>query len=94
MVYRQHIRYIQARGLQCNPGKLFDCDLSKQIKEWRKQGERIVLLIDENNHPLHKTIYTLLTEMPHWHGRVFSQVLRPKRALHTSFGQISIWWQL
>jgi hypothetical protein len=39
MVYQQHVRYIQERGLQYNPVDLFDHDLSKQIKEWRKQGE-------------------------------------------------------
>ncbi len=33
MVYQQHVRYIQAIGLQCNPVKLFDHDLRKQIKE-------------------------------------------------------------
>jgi hypothetical protein len=43
-VYQQHVRYIQARGLQYNPVDLFDHDLSKQIKEWRKQGKMIVLL--------------------------------------------------
>ncbi len=28
MVYQQHIRYIQVRGLQCNPVEVFDHDLS------------------------------------------------------------------
>ncbi len=36
---------------------LFDLDLSKQIKEWREQGERIVLVIDVNGHLLHKELY-------------------------------------
>jgi hypothetical protein len=61
-VYQQHIRYIQARGLQYNPVNLFDHDLSKQIKEWQKQGERIVLLMDINDHPLHNKFYSTLKE--------------------------------
>ena len=41
---------------------LFDSDLSKQIKEWREQGERIVLVIDINGHPLHNELYPQLQE--------------------------------
>jgi hypothetical protein len=52
-VYQQHVRYIQSRGLLLNPIDLFDSDLSKQIREWRTSGERIVLLMDINGHPLH-----------------------------------------
>ncbi len=51
MVYQQHVQYIQARGLQYISVNLFDHDLSRQIKEWRKQGERIVLLMDIYDHP-------------------------------------------
>ncbi len=58
MVYQQHMRYIQARGMQTNPVDLFDCDLSKQIQEWRKQGERIALLMDVNDHPLQNKFYS------------------------------------
>ncbi len=61
-MYQQHVRYVQARGLQYNPVDLFDHDLSKQIKEWQKQGKRIVLLMDVNNHPLCKKFYSLLKE--------------------------------
>ena len=61
-MYQQHVRYIQARGLKYNPVELFDHDLSKQIKEWRTQGERIVLLMDVNDHPLHNKFYTTLKE--------------------------------
>jgi hypothetical protein len=56
-VYQQHMRYIQSRGLQTDPVTLFDSDLSKQIKEWRSAGERIVLAIDVNGHPLHNDLY-------------------------------------
>ena len=61
-VYQQHVRYIQARGLQCNPVELFDHNLSQKIKEWRKQGKRIILLMDVTDHPLHNNFYTLLNK--------------------------------
>ncbi len=41
---------------------LFDYELSKQIKEWRDQGERVVLVIDVNGHPLHIKLYRQLKE--------------------------------
>ncbi len=62
MVYQQHIRNIQARGLQYNLVDLFNHDLSKQIKEWQKQGKRIVLLMDVNDHPLSNKFYSSLKE--------------------------------
>jgi hypothetical protein len=48
--------------LQYNPVNLFDHDLSKHIKEWRKQGKKIVLLMDVNDHPLCNKFYSLLKE--------------------------------
>lgn len=56
-VYQQHLRYIQSHGLQTDPVTMFDTNLSKQIKEWRGAGERIVLVIDVNGHPLHNNLY-------------------------------------
>jgi hypothetical protein len=61
-VYQQHMRYIQSQGLQTDPVTLFDSDLSKQIKEWRGAGEKIVLAIDVNGHPLHNDLYRQLQE--------------------------------
>ncbi len=61
-VYQQHMRYIQIRGLQTDPVTLFDSDLSKQIKEWKHAGERIVLVINVNGHPLHNDLYRQLRE--------------------------------
>ena len=51
-VYQQHLRYIQSCDLETDPVSLFDVDLSKQIKEWRGAGERIVLAMDVNAHPM------------------------------------------
>jgi hypothetical protein len=62
MVYQQHVCYVQSRGLQTDPVSLFDTDLSKQIKEWRGLGERIVLVIDVNSHPLHNDLYLQLQD--------------------------------
>jgi len=39
---------------------LFDRDLAKQIKEWRKAGERIVLVMDVNDNPLTSRFYQQL----------------------------------
>ncbi len=61
-VYQQHMQYIQTRGLQTDPLTLFHYNLSKQIKEWRHAGERIVLVINVNGHPLHIDSYRQLQE--------------------------------
>jgi hypothetical protein len=55
-VYQQHLRYIQSHSLQTEPVAMFDTNLSKQIKEWRGAGKRIVLVIDMNGHPLHNNL--------------------------------------
>ncbi len=51
-IYQQQLCYIQMHGLNCSPVELFDKDLAKQTKEWRKLGERIVLVMDINDHHL------------------------------------------
>ena len=59
-IYQQQLRYIQAHGINCSPVELFDRDLAKQIKEWRKSRERIVLMMDVNDHPLTSKFYQQL----------------------------------
>ena len=59
-IYQQQLRYIQAQGINCFPVELFDRDLAKQIKEWRKSGERVVLVMDVNDHPLTSKFYQQL----------------------------------
>jgi hypothetical protein len=61
-VYQQHLRYIQSRGLEMDLVAMFDANLSNQIKEWRGAGERIVLVINVNGHPLHNNLYRQLQE--------------------------------
>jgi hypothetical protein len=60
MIYQQQLCYIQAHGIDCSPVELFDRDLAKQIKEWIQSGERIVLVMDVNNHPLNSKFYQRL----------------------------------
>jgi hypothetical protein len=48
--------------LQTDPVALFDTNLSKQIKEWRGAGERIVLAIDVNSHLLKNDLYWQLQD--------------------------------
>jgi hypothetical protein len=59
-IYQQQLRYIQAHGIDCSPVELFDRDLAEQIKEWRQSRERIVLVMDVNNHPLRSKFYQWL----------------------------------
>jgi hypothetical protein len=59
-IYQQQLRYIQKRSLNCSPIELFDKDLAKQTKEWRKLGERIALVMDANDHPLNSKFYQWL----------------------------------
>jgi hypothetical protein len=54
------MRYIQSRGLATNPVDLFDQDITKQIKEWRGKGERMLIMMDINDHPLRNKFYTKL----------------------------------
>jgi hypothetical protein len=53
-IYQQQLHYIQAHG--------FNRDLAKQFKEWRKSGERIVLVMDVNDHPLTSKFYQQLRQ--------------------------------
>ncbi len=59
-IYQQQLCYIQKRGLTCSPVELFDKDLVQQIKEWMDKGERIVLLMDVNDHLLNSKFYQQL----------------------------------
>jgi hypothetical protein len=61
-MYQQQLHYIQAHGINCSPVELFDRDLVKQIKEWRKFGERIVLVMDVNDHPKTSKSYQQLRQ--------------------------------
>jgi hypothetical protein len=89
-VYQQHVPYIQSRGLPLNPIELFDSDLSKQIREWRTSGERIVLLMDVNKHPFHNKLYNRFkaeqTEMEEFSHKCWG----PKEPYTHTWGKYSI----
>jgi hypothetical protein len=51
-IYQQQIRYMQLHNITGTPQQLFDKDLLHQCKLWRKSGERIILLLDANEHVL------------------------------------------
>ena len=51
-IYQQQIWYMQLHNIMETPQQLFDKDLLHQCKLWHKSGERIILLMDPNEHVL------------------------------------------
>jgi hypothetical protein len=49
-VYQQQIRYVQENGISMTPKKLFESDFLGQIKRWRDAGEKLIIMIDMNEH--------------------------------------------
>ena len=47
-VYRQQRRYFREKGIQACPRALFRRDLLACLKEWRNQGDRLILMMDAN----------------------------------------------
>ncbi len=45
-----------------SPINLFDNNLSKQGKEWRGKGKRVIILMDINDHPLQNKFYRKLKD--------------------------------
>jgi len=52
-IYQQHLRHIQEKGLDTTPLRMFAVDILAVLRTWRKQGDRIILLMDANEHILH-----------------------------------------
>lgn len=50
MIYQQQVRYIQKAGLGLSPSDLFKQDIINQIQLWQQCGERILLMINLNEH--------------------------------------------
>jgi hypothetical protein len=46
--YQQQLRYIQIHNLRTTPRKLLKDDLLQQLRVWRANGERIILMMDAN----------------------------------------------
>ncbi len=49
-IYQQHLRHIQTNRLGTNPKQLFQNNLIRALKKWISHGERILLLMDINEH--------------------------------------------
>lgn len=52
-VHQQHIRYMQEVGIDgYSPRQLFESDLLNQLRVWRAHGDRLILMMDANEHVL------------------------------------------
>jgi len=49
-VYKQQERFIHLKGLNTNPKAMFREDLLEILRRWRKNGDRVVLIMDANEH--------------------------------------------
>ncbi len=54
--YQQHMHYIQASGLSCNPRSLFQADILHAAGHWLEYGDRIIIFIDINKHIITGTL--------------------------------------
>jgi hypothetical protein len=52
MIYQQQLRYIQTHGLDSTPLHLFTVDFVTQLQVWQRQGDRLLLFMDMNEHIL------------------------------------------
>ena len=52
-VYQQHVRYMQETGLEgYTPRQLFEEDFLNQLRVWRMNGDRLIVMMDANEHVL------------------------------------------
>jgi hypothetical protein len=51
-IYQQHLRYIQAHGLDSTPRKVFQADTLATIGRWVEYGDRIIIFIVMKEHIL------------------------------------------
>ena len=47
-VYKQQWRYIQEKGLKTNPKSMFREDLLHALRQWKQEGDRLILMMDAN----------------------------------------------
>ena len=47
---------MQQNGIPGTPVQMFDKDLSEQILQWKRTGERLLLLMDVSGNPLHNNL--------------------------------------
>jgi hypothetical protein len=51
-IYQQQFRYIQNHGLDSMPSCLFTIDFVAQLQVWQRQGDRLLVFMDMNEHIL------------------------------------------
>ena len=49
-VYKQQERFIQEKGLRTDPKVMFREDLLAVLQRWQEKGDRVVLVINMNEH--------------------------------------------
>ena len=59
--YQQTLTFIHDNNLRCTPQQLWLHDFLKQVRCWRKQGERLTIFLDENEHILKSALHEALT---------------------------------
>lgn len=59
-VYQQQLRAMQDAGLSGSPRSLFEKDFVRQCKQWRKEGDRLFLFVDANEHVTKGRLFSLL----------------------------------
>ncbi len=60
-MYQQQVWYMQLHNLKGSQQQLFDKDLLYQCKSWCKSEERVILLMDANEHILKEKFNKVLT---------------------------------
>ena len=51
-IFLQHRRYSQHKGINLSPRELFQRDLITSVRTWRREGERLIIFVDFNEHAL------------------------------------------
>ena len=59
-VCQQHLRHIQTHSLNTSPYQLFKQDLRLQLTEWVNQGDRLIIMMDANEHVLNGELGKML----------------------------------
>ena len=59
-VCQQHLRHIQTLSLRTLSYQLFKQDLVSQLREWARQGDRLIIMMDANEHILDDELGKLL----------------------------------
>ena len=62
-IFQQQVRHIQTHGLNTSPARLFLADFLAQLQVWQRQGDRLLIFMDMNEHVLRGTVARYLLKM-------------------------------